>query len=165
MQFDQGSEALPALDAAEAELSDPVGRVPSAWVERKRFAIAVHYRATPTNSIPELEDAVAAVAARHPTLRMTGGKRIFELRPAIDWDKGTALHWLIQAAELDPENTLPVFVGDDVTDEDAFVAVRDRGFGVIVGEDDRITAANDRLDDSTAVRDLLRRLVEHLERR
>ncbi len=41
--------------------------------------------------------------AATPTLRMTGGKKIFELRPAIDWDKGKALRWLIDAAGLDPD--------------------------------------------------------------
>lgn len=165
VQFPEGSDALPALDAAEAELAAPVDTVTGAWVERKRFAIAVHYRATPSGEVPELERIVSAVAGRHPRLRMTGGKKIFELRPAIDWDKGTALQWLIRAADLDPERTLAFFVGDDVTDEDAFVAVRDRGVGVIVGEDDRITAACDRVDDSIAVRELLFMLAERLRQR
>jgi alpha,alpha-trehalase len=163
--IDAGSDALPALDAAEAELGDPVAGVEGAWVERKHFAIAVHHRATPVAEVPRLEGIVAGVAAAHPDLRMAGGKKIFELRPAVDWDKGAAVQWLLEAAGLDPERTLAVFVGDDVTDEDAFARVRYKGVGVVVGTDDRITAANDRVDDPEAVRSMLEELVDRLGER
>jgi alpha,alpha-trehalase len=162
VQIEAGRDALPALDAAEAELGDPVAGVSGAWVERKHFAIAVHHRATPMSQVPRLEEIVSAVADAHPELRMAGGKKIFELRPDIDWDKGAALRWLLEAAGLDPERTLAVFVGDDVTDEDAFARVRYHGVGVAVGEDDRITAANDRVDDPAAVRRLLEELASRL---
>jgi alpha,alpha-trehalase len=165
VQIDAGSDALPALDAAEAELGDPVADVDGAWVERKHFAIAVHHRATPMSEVPGLEEVVADIAAAHPELRMSGGKKIFELRPAIDWDKGAALRWLLAAAGLDPQHTLAVFVGDDVTDEDAFAVVRYHGVGVVVGTDDRITAANDRIADPDAVRRLLEELVSRLGER
>ncbi len=154
-EFEQGARALPALDHAQAELADPVGEIEGAWVERKRFAIAVHHRAAPDSLVPRLEEAVAAVASSHAELRMTGGKKIFELRPAIDWDKGAALRWLMGAAGLEPEKTLAIFIGDDETDEDGFAEVRSAGVGIVVGTEDRVTAAHDRLDDPTAVRQLL----------
>jgi trehalose-phosphatase len=168
VELDVGSDSLLALDAAEGELSDGigegggVGEVEGAWVERKRFAIAVHYRASPPEGVPRLQACVEAVAALHPDLRMTGGKKIFELRPAVDWDKGAAVSWLLEASQLDPEHTLAVFLGDDVTDEDAFASIRFHGVGVVVGDDDRITAATDRLDDPTSVRVLLEELASRL---
>ena len=147
---------------AEVELAGPIGAVEGAWVERKRFAIAVHYRATPDEQVDAVEEAVGKVAATHPELRMTGGKRIFELRPAIDWDKGKAVRWLVEAAGLDPATALAVFIGDDVTDEDGFAEVRSRGIGIVVGTEARTTAAHDRLDDPTAVREFLEQLTEEL---
>ncbi|MGI9578004.1 MAG: trehalose-phosphatase, partial [Microthrixaceae bacterium] len=92
-EFGHGAAALPALDAAEEALAGPIGSVEGAWVERKRFAIAVHYRATADHHVEAVETAVTEVAGTHDELRMTGGKKIFELRPAIDWDKGKAIDW------------------------------------------------------------------------
>ena len=159
--FPEGAAALPALDVAEQQLADQLGAIEGAWAERKRFAIAVHHRATPETQIAELESLVAEIAAGHDELRMTGGKMIFELRPDIDWHKGKAVRWLIEAAGLDPATTLAVFIGDDVTDEDGFAEVRSRGVGVVVGAEDRYTAAHLRLDDPDATR----RLLEDLARR
>ena len=164
-EFEHGAAALPALDAAEQSLAEPIGAVEGAWVERKRFAIAVHYRATPDHMIQAVESAVSEVAGSHDELRMTGGKKIFELRPAIDWDKGKAVAWLIEAAGLDRESTLPVFIGDDVTDEDAFAEIRSHGVGIVVGTEDRTTCAHDRLDDPAAVREFLLQLTEELAAR
>ncbi len=163
-EFPDGAAALPALESAERSLAERIATIDGAWAERKRFAIAVHYRATPDDQIADLEAAVADVAAAHEGLRMTGGKKIFELRPDIDWHKGKAVRWLIDAAGLDPADTLALFIGDDITDEDGFAEVRSRGVGVVVGTEDRYTAAHLRVDDPDATRqlldDLARRLVE-----
>lgn len=160
-QVDVGSDALPALDEATERLAEPVGRIEGAWVERKRFAIAVHHRATPDPLVDDLRRIVEAEAARHNGLRMSGGKKIFELRPVADWDKGKAILWLLDAMGLDEPDVAPVFLGDDVTDEDGFTALRDRGIGIVVADmsdpesANRTSAALDRLDDPDAVRELL----------
>jgi len=131
-------EASGALDAAQATLEERVGEVPGARVERKRFAIAVHDRAVDDPAQRErLADIVEEVGRSHDELRSTGGKRIHELRPDIDWDKGRAIEMLL--AELDAEDRVPIYVGDDLTDEDGFRAVLARdGIAVVVrGEDDQ----------------------------
>ena len=163
-QFEQGAAALPGLDAAEVTLAEAIGVAPGAWVERKRFAIAVHHRASAESDIPALEAVVAAIVDADPTLRMTGGKKIFELRPAADWHKGTALRWLADAAGLPPD-TLLVFVGDDVTDEDALDEVRSHGLGVVVEVQDRPTAAHMRLDEPSQVAQLLARIRTEVTQR
>ena len=163
--FPEGVAALPALDVAERQLTDRLGAIEGAWAERKRFAIAVHHRATPETQVAELESLVAEIAAGHDELRMTGGKKIFELRPDIDWHKGKAVRWLVEAAGLDPATTLAVFIGDDVTDEDGFAEVRSRGVGVVVGSEDRYTAAHLRLADPDATRRLLEDLARRLAER
>ena len=164
-EFPEGAGALPLLASAEEQIATRLGSIEGAWAERKRFAIAVHYRATPADQIGELESIVAEVAAGLDGLRMTGGKKIFELRPDIDWHKGKAVRWLIEAAGLDPASTLAMFIGDDVTDEDGFAEVRSRGVGVVVGVEDRYTAAHLRVDDPDATRRLLEDLARRLEER
>lgn len=174
IEMDLGAAALPALDQATGALRAQVGRIQGAWLERKRFAIAVHYRATPDHLTDELRRLVEAEAERHDELRMTGGKRIFELRPAVEWDKGRAILWLMDVMGLDTAQVVPVFIGDDVTDEDGFVALRDLGVGVVVADPDephdeqhldgpRKSAALDTLADPSAVRELLERIARTSE--
>ena len=74
---------------------------------------------------------------------MTGGRKVVELRPDIDWDKGTALAWIRDQIHQ-TGRVLPIYIGDDLTDEDAFDAVRFNGIGIVVRHDedgDRPTAA------------------------
>lgn len=133
----------PELDRAEEALRRSLERTPGVLLERKRFGIAVHVRQVSERRVPEVEEAVDRIAHAHPRLRRTGGKKVFELRPDVDWDKGRAVSWLLHVLGLDRADVLPLYVGDDVTDEDAFRVVRDRGLGVVVrGEgDDRPSAA------------------------
>src|SRR5215472_9053439 len=86
-----GSEFLPNLDMAEKELHDVLGGIPGAFVERKRFSIAAHYRNVNENCLPEVQRLVDATAARHPELRRINGKKVYELLPNVDWDKGKAV--------------------------------------------------------------------------
>jgi trehalose-phosphatase len=163
-EYEGGSRALPELAIAETELREAVLDVPEAWVEHKKYAIAVHYRQTPDEDVPRLHSAVHTVAHRHDGLRMTGGKKIFELRPDIAWDKGRALRWILQQVAPDTSNVIAVYVGDDETDEDALREVRERGLGVVVGSGDRRTAAHHRLRDPAEVDRFLALLVEHCTR-
>jgi trehalose 6-phosphate phosphatase len=161
----RGREFLPDLDAAERELRPRLADVPGAKVERKAFALAAHYRLVEPALAPAVEAAVAEVAAAFPRLRRTGGKKVFELRPAVEWDKGKALLWLLEVLGLDGPEHLPVYVGDDETDEDAFEAIADRGLGVVVrGEgDDRTTAARYALRDPAEARGFLELLASLAE--
>jgi alpha,alpha-trehalase len=158
-------EFLPVLEDAESRLEAAVAAVEGAWVERKRFAIAVHYRQTPPHLHDSVRRAVEAVASQFPPLRMSGGKMIFELRPDIDWDKGRALLWLLERMGLDGEDVVPLYLGDDVTDEDAFAAIGGRGIGIVVGIGDRRSAADYAVRDVGEVETLLSRLASNLEQR
>ncbi len=142
---------MPALDAAEARLADLVGGIKGALVERKRFAIAVHYRQVAEDKVAAVKDAVAKVVAEAPDLRRTTGKMILELRPRVDWDKGRAVLWLLDALGLDDDDVLPIYLGDDDTDEDAFAALAGRGVGILVTDTERPTAAAYVLADTNEV--------------
>jgi trehalose 6-phosphate phosphatase len=156
-----GTEFLPSLDAAERELRDAVASVPRARVERKRFAVAVHYRQVDEAGLPHLERRVGEVASVHPDLRQTGGKKVFELRPDVDWDKGRALMALLEAPGLNRSDVMPIYIGDDETDEDAFRILRGRGVGIVVaqGDEDRLTWGRARLTDPDGVLEFLDRLA------
>ncbi len=162
---EHGVEFLPILDAAERELRAEIEAIPGALVERKYLSIATHYRLVDPARAPEVESIVDAVHARHRSLRKTSGKKVFELQPDIDWDKGQAVLWLLQALQLDRPDVLPIFVGDDLTDEDAFRVLRDRGLGIVVRDAARPTAARYALDDTDQVREALGIILAGLEGR
>jgi len=153
---DPGTPFLPALDSAEQELREHLNSIEGALVERKRFSVAVHYRLVSNEDRPKLERAVAATSERYPNLRRGAGKMVHELRPDIDWHKGKAVLRLLEILDHD---VLPIYIGDDVTDEDAFRALQDRGVGVVVCEEPHPTAAAYRLAGTEEVRALLQKLA------
>jgi trehalose-phosphatase len=152
------SAAIPVLELAAVALRDELTGVAGALVEHKRYAVAVHYRNAPPERVGQIVAATYR-CGRQNGLRVTGGRKVIELRPDIDWDKGTALEWI---REHVPQfgRVLPIFVGDDLTDEDAFEVIRANGVGIIVRHDEdgeRPTAAQFSLNNPTEVCEFLRR--------
>ena len=156
------TEFLPDLDMAEKELHDVLDGIQGALVERKRFSIAAHYRNVKENDVPKVERAVSEVAARHDELRRLDGKKVYELLPNIDWDKGKAVLWLLETLGLKGGNVRPIYIGDDATDEDAFRALEQRGIGILVSEQSQPTAAKYSLKDPAEVEYFLPALSAHL---
>jgi trehalose-phosphatase len=156
---------LPSIDRAERELRAAMEGVPGALVERKRFAIAVHYRMVDPASVQEVKEKFDLVASSSPELRRSEGKKVLEVLPNVAWNKGTALLFLLRALKLDGRSrALPIFIGDDLTDEDAFEVVRGRGLGILVTQDaERSTLARRSLRDPEEVRLFLERLIGMLE--
>jgi alpha,alpha-trehalase len=165
MEHEEAKKHLKALSQAREEISKELGNVEGALVETKRFSIAVHYRNVREADIPQVEAAVDRARGHHPGLRKTHGKRVFELRPDVEWDKGKALRWLLERLELDSQETLPIYVGDDLTDEDAFAVLETEGIGIFVGEGHRRTAAHFRAADPDEVGALLTALGESLSKK
>jgi trehalose 6-phosphate phosphatase len=167
-QNDAAAAAIPVLEKAAARLRDRLGSIPGVAVEHKRFGVAVHYRNAPRDRIGEVAAAVRA-AGRHDALRVTTGREVIELRPDIDWDKGKTLRWVIdhlhEAAPHENAALVPIYLGDDITDEDAFDAVRDDGVPIVVrhsDDGDRTTAALFALDSPARVSEFTDRLAGQL---
>ncbi len=153
------ASAVDALEQAAAELREGCAHLAGVRVEHKRFAVAVHYRNAAPGAVREATATVHRVGQRSG-LRVTNGRKVIELRPNVAWDKGKTLEWILhRIAEPDP---LPIYIGDDLTDEDAFDAVRHDGIGVVARHDedgDRPSAARFALDGPDAVREFIERLA------
>lgn len=133
-------EARPALQAAIAELEPALAEEPGVEIEDKRFTLSIHYRRAEREGAEQrVRDAVDA-HCRRPGLRVTEGKKVFEVRPDVDWHKGRATTFLLDALAKEDDAgeegaSFPaIFIGDDRTDEDAFEVVRERGGGIVVGD-------------------------------
>ncbi len=157
-QNDEAAVFIPVLERAAAELSGGLAQIPGVRVEHKRFAVAVHYREVAPERIGEIVSAAHQLGVR-TGLRVTGGRMVVELRPDLDWDKGKTLAWIRN--RIDPSGSLlPIHIGDDLTDEDAFDAVKFDGIGIVVGHDedgDRRTAAHFTLRSPDEVREFVQR--------
>jgi len=162
----EGASYVPTLAEAELELRDAASDIKGALIENKKFAVACHYRQVAPNDVPVYRQAVQAIATRHPELRLTGGKKVWELRPGIDWDKGKAVLWLLDALRLRVGEVAPLYLGDDLTDEDAFNALADHnGVCILVAEEPRPSAARYLLRNPKEVQEFLARLASLLDER
>ena len=165
-QNPEAAASIPVLAGAAADLADQLGHIPGVVVEHKRFGVAVHYRNAARDRVGEVAAAVRT-AGQRTALRVTTGREVIELRPNIDWDKGKTLHWVLDYIR-DNEGAgplLPIYLGDDITDEDAFDAVDDDGIAILVrhsDDGDRATAARYALDDPDRVREFTERLAHQL---
>jgi trehalose 6-phosphate phosphatase len=149
----------PWLDDAEEVVHSALDDTPGWLVERKRSSLAVHHRLAHPDSVDELLPRVEALlgdrAAGEPGGVVLHGKAVLELRPR-GVDKGAALARVLAAT---PE-LVPVAIGDDTTDEDAFRCAQEHGGqGILVADTARPTAAAARLEDPTDVVALLRALA------
>lgn len=150
------SDWLPSLRAVREELHGIVERFPGSSVEDNLLSISFHYRKVKTEEIAEAQRTVDKVVHKHGLLR-TKGKMVYEVRPVFDWHKGKAVEYLLDALQLMGPEVLPIYIGDDVTDEDAFKVLHGRGISVIVAEPSstRVTHADMRLDDPLEVQRFL----------
>lgn len=139
--------------AAELEAADLEG----AWVERKGATLTVHTRKVPDHREGAVQAQVEAILRRHG-LRVTRGKRAVEGRPPIRWNKGYAVLHVLSTRYGDgwASRVRAVYIGDDVTDEDAFRSLRGIGRSIRVGPSTSETAADYALPDPEAVLELLR---------
>jgi trehalose-phosphatase len=147
-----------AIDEVEGTLRDVVGDLDDIEVERKAAAIAVHFRNASSEDSERAAELAHEIASAHEDLTSQDGKEIVEVRPAVDWHKGRAVEDLLD--DLDG-GSVPIYIGDDTTDEDAFAVVTGTGIAVVVrGEaDDRPTSADYAADDPEDARRFLRSIA------
>jgi trehalose 6-phosphate phosphatase len=159
LEHEAGAAQEGLIEDVTAELDQAVGGVPGVAIEPKKISVAAHYRlVADEGDRAKVREAVQQLLAERPDeLKMTPGKMVYELQPKLDWDKGRAVLYLIDALGLDGDDVIPLYLGDDITDEDAFQALKGRGIGIYVGSqtdperDGRSTAADFVLDSVAEV--------------
>jgi trehalose 6-phosphate phosphatase len=158
----EGTEFEVLLAEVKARLHEELDPIEGALVEPKRSSVAAHYRLVSDEERPKVKEVVDTILAEHPDeLKVTPGKMVYEIQPKLDWDKGKAVLRLLETLGLDRNDVVPLYVGDDITDEDAFVALARRGIGIFVGRADdpevaeRTTSADYVLHSTEEVRQFL----------
>ncbi|KAI9913187.1 hypothetical protein PsorP6_004938 [Peronosclerospora sorghi] len=119
----------PELEQALRDLTAQTAHIAGVAMEDNGLAMSVHYRHVDLALHNAVEQIVDDYVAFHPNLTKKMGKMVFELRPRVDWDKGRAVMYILSELGLDAEDVIPFYLGDDVSDEDAFSALNTRGLG------------------------------------
>jgi len=115
----------PHIDSLSTLLRKVLADFPGAWVENKGLTASVHYRLMDPPAIPALFETVSQLLVPHLQAHLfecRQGKKVIEIRPAVDWNKATAVGWLARRKSLASEEPLLIFIGDDETDDDVFRA-------------------------------------------
>lgn len=127
------------LKKIKSQLQEDLSSIPGAWVEDKGATLSVHYRLVPSKKIPAVKTIFqenTIVDRLRKDIKTKSGKMVLEIKPPVAWDKGKIVLWLLarQAFLSEDQKLLPVYVGDDVTDEDAFRALQNKGLTICVGQ-------------------------------
>ncbi|CAN8234015.1 unnamed protein product [Cochlearia groenlandica] len=161
--FQSASEFVPMIEKVVKILEEKTKWIPGAMVENNKFCMSVHFRRVDEKKWAELAEQVKSVLLDYPKLKLTQGRKVLEIRPTIKWDKGQALNFLLKSLGFEnSEDVVPVYIGDDRTDEDAFKVLREKkqGFGILVSKVPKETNASYSLQDPSQVKEFLKRLVE-----
>lgn len=154
---EEAKEVLPLFEEIERILKEQLENIEGVDFERKKFTLAIHYRQVEQQKEQEVHNIVDEVLEDFPKLTGAGGKKVIEIRPNIDWHKGKAVEFLKKelSEEIDP---FSIYVGDDVTDEDAFMEVNN-GLGILVGDHGRESYADFGLEDLEEVKIFFQKLI------
>ncbi len=130
-------------------------------VENKELTVAMHVRRAAPTAQQHAEEVFREIAGPHlktGAMRLLCGAAVFELLPGIAWTKGDAVLRIKAEVERQYQRAAwLIYLGDDVTDEDAFGAVGAGGITIAVGY--RPSTAAFRLPDPDAVERFLRQLA------
>jgi len=155
-------EMRPVFNLITRVLTKAMATVRGVRVENKGLTLSVHYRLVEEGKSEEVDNILERVIATARSLGkvvVTSGKKVYEVRPGVDWNKGEAIALLIDKYGKPKTKTgvLPIFLGDDTTDEDGFkVVVKQGGISVFVGEETHDSAARYHLKSPAEVEQFLR---------
>ncbi len=126
------AERLKALGELARHLRTRLHDIAGVEVENKVLSASVHFRRAAETDLARIRHAVddAVVFDGNP-FQVIEGRKVLEIRPRVGWDKGSAVRW-IQKTSNRP-SALPVYLGDDSTDEDAFLAIPE-GITISIGK-------------------------------
>ena len=162
-----------AAEAARATIKDLVrqlsaklGGIVGIIIEDKGLSLSVHYRLVKEGEeeqVAEIFCQTTAPLLSEGKIRVTSGKKVWEVRPPIDWHKGKAVETIAREikALLKSGQLLTIYLGDDTTDEDAFKVIqRSQGWSIFVGGENDVSSAGYFLYSTSEVEKFLERLLK-----
>jgi trehalose 6-phosphate phosphatase len=164
-------EIKPLFRIVRQILTLTLGSIKGVFVEDKGITLSVHYRLVEDERAKDVEHLVERAishAASRSLFKVTSGKKVYEVRPAVNWDKGKAIRLLMKRYGKGGRKSglLPIYLGDDLTDEDGFKVIEKYGYGISVkvGEPHSSSAARYFFKSPDEVHNFLFKLSELSQR-
>lgn len=145
------------------ELSKRLSGIEGALIEDKGLTLSVHYRLVDKKDMPAFKKVFFEITnpfALAGKIKINSGKKVFEIKPPVQWDKGKVVLWLLARQQFarGANKVLPVYIGDDIIDEDAFKALKKNGLTIFVGNKG-VSEANYYLKDTEEVIKFLKQIL------
>lgn len=156
------AETYRALETIKWDLRSQTASMKGVVIEDKAHSLSIHYREVAKGGVSQLNRTVYRILRPFIDdgyVRINNGKKVFDIMPS-SWNKGKAVEWLLSRVSLSvtSKSVVPIYVGDDATDEDAFAAIGQNGLTIIVGNGRR-SAAQYSLRDTDEVLALLEKML------
>jgi trehalose 6-phosphate phosphatase len=123
------------LKKINCDLHNKLRRLKGALIENKGLSLSVHYRLVKPKNIGLVKTIFSQATERYLSrneIQIRPGKKVLEVFPPVDWGKGRAVKWLLQ--NQNNARATPIYIGDDVSDEEAFKLLKDSGLTIFVGK-------------------------------
>ncbi|MBI5050561.1 MAG: trehalose-phosphatase [Nitrospirae bacterium] len=121
------------------DMVNKLSKIKGVLIEDKGLAIGVHYRLVDATDIQEFLNIFSEITESFTVrdkIKINEGKKVYEIRPPVAWDKGKTVLWLLARQQflVGEDKIFPIYFGDDITDEDGFRALKNKGLTIFVGE-------------------------------
>ncbi len=160
-QVEEARASIPDLNEAQIHFGHLFQSIPGFVMERKMFGLALHYRMVKS---PQMVQKIRADVLKYPrtgiNLKVQEGEMVIELLPRLDWDKGKAVLEIYKILGIGTADLPPLYIGDGLTDEDAFREISQWGIAVFASVDQRPTMASFHLKGPHEVKAFLAKLLE-----
>lgn len=157
-QIERRGPSPVVLDPVRPSLASFARSRKGVLIEDKGISLAIHFRRAPECGAEARQAAESACSALGPAFVCLAGKMVYEIKPR-EAHKGQVIERFLNISSF--HNRIPVFVGDDITDEDGFLACNDRGgISIRVGAPEEPTVARFRLRDVEGVQNWLGQILK-----
>jgi trehalose 6-phosphate phosphatase len=156
---EDAKHSLPVLDEIQEQVSSKLKLIEGSHIERKKYALAIHYRQVDEALQRDVVDLLSETVEGRKHVTISHGKKVIEVKPDLDWHKGKAVEMILTEFEKERDALFVLYIGDDLTDEDAFQTIRE-GIGILVGDHGERTAAHCHLEDVDEVNEFLTLLTK-----
>ena len=157
------SQLFSIIRNLKEELTNKLSKIKGIFVEDKDVTLSVHYRLATRSSYllakKIIEEVIQPFLVRNK-IKVSYGKKVIEIKPPVQWNKGRVVAWLLarQTFILGDHPIMPIYLGDDVTDEDAFGMLKNKGLTIYVGKPKK-SQAKYYLKDTREVFEFLKKIL------